>query len=356
MGKTAVAWEIYARLAGRGAAPAYVDVDQVGMCYPPPPGDPDRHALKARNVAALGTNFAGVGARCLVVSGVCDPERGTGLGASQVVVGRLRADRDELRARLDRRPGSVARPDADAVAAAASAFDQSSYADWCLDTTGLSIAAVADRVLAEAGTWPPAAGPDRPDPPLPARGPIGGEVLWLSGPTGVGKSAVGFRAYLDLLEAGATAAYVDADQIAFCSPAPDDHALRAHNVAALWRTFRAAGAERAVVVGPVPGPAAARRYERALPATRFTWVRLHAGDEELTRRILTRQQGGSWAQPGDPLRDRPTEELLGVARRAIAEAEARESHPVGHRIDVGDLSADEAAAAVLAVVPWTRPA
>ena len=350
MGKTAVAWEIHARLAARGAAPAYVDVDQVGMCDPAPPGDPDRDRLKARNVAALGVSFAAAGARGLVVSGVCDPERGPDIGASPLVVGRLRADPDELRARLGRRRGSPARPDAVAAAAAAAeALDRSAYADWCVDTTGLSIAAVADRVLAEVGAWPPAAAPDSADPPLPARGPIGCEVLWLSGATGVGKSTVGFRAYRDVLAAGATAAYVDADQVGFCSTAPDDHSLRARNVAALWRTFRAAGAERAVVVGPVPGPAAARRYERALPATQFTWCRLHVGEEELTRRILTRRHGGSWVQPGDPLRDRPTEELRAVARRAAADAEALERLPVGHRIDVDDLTPEHAAAAVLAM-------
>ena len=53
VGKTAVAWEIYERLDRAGSAPAYVDVDQLGMCYPPPASDPERHMLKARNVAAL---------------------------------------------------------------------------------------------------------------------------------------------------------------------------------------------------------------------------------------------------------------------------------------------------------------
>jgi adenylylsulfate kinase-like enzyme len=65
VGKTAVAWEIYRRLQRDGADPAYVDVDQLGMCYQPLTEDPDRHALKARNVAALRANFtaSGRGAR-----------------------------------------------------------------------------------------------------------------------------------------------------------------------------------------------------------------------------------------------------------------------------------------------------
>ena len=95
VGKTAVAWEIYRRLQHAGADPAYVDVDQLGMCYPPPAEDPDRHALKARNVAALRANFAASGARTLIVSGVLDAKRGPDvntLGGSHIVVARLRAD------------------------------------------------------------------------------------------------------------------------------------------------------------------------------------------------------------------------------------------------------------------------
>ncbi len=72
VGKTAVAWEIYQRLARTGAHPAHVDVDQLGMCFPTLPQDPDRHALKARNVGALRASFAAAGARMLIVSGVAD--------------------------------------------------------------------------------------------------------------------------------------------------------------------------------------------------------------------------------------------------------------------------------------------
>src|SRR5579863_9686818 len=103
VGKTAVAGEIYRRLQGASADPAYVDVDQLGMCYPPLGEDPDRHALKARNVAALRSNFGASGARTLIVSGVVDAKRGPDsntLGGPRLVVARLRADPDELRARL----------------------------------------------------------------------------------------------------------------------------------------------------------------------------------------------------------------------------------------------------------------
>jgi adenylylsulfate kinase-like enzyme len=351
VGKTAVAWEVYGRLARAGAAPAYVDVDQLGMCYPATASDPDRHLLKARNVAALRASFAESGARCLIVSGVVDAERGAEideLGESQVVVGRLRVDPSVLRARLGRRKGSTVPPDA--AVEAARVFDRSAFAAWCVDTTGLSIDEVSGRVIAKIGDWPPA-GPDRRG-ASPQHGRAGGEVLWVSGATGVGKSTVAFGVYLKLLRSGATAAYVDVDQIGFCSTAPRDHVLRARNLAALWDTFHGAGARQAVVTGPVSTTTEARLYEQALPASLFTWCRLRVNDEELTRRILSRRDGGGWAQPGDPLRGRPVEELLRVADRAIADARSLEGHDLGLRIDIDDLAVDDAADTVLRLTQW----
>src|ERR1700730_2699533 len=115
VGKTAVALEIYRRLQSAGADPAYVDVDQLGMCYPTRTDDPDRHTLKARNVAALRANFTASGARTLIVSGPVDAQRGLDintLGGPHIVVARLRADPDQLRARLRRRRGSFAQHEA----------------------------------------------------------------------------------------------------------------------------------------------------------------------------------------------------------------------------------------------------
>ena len=93
-------------------------------------------------------------------------------------------------------------------------------------------------------------------------------------------------------------------------------------------------------------------YERALAPATFTWCRLHAGGEELTRRILSRGAGGSWSQPGDPLRDRPGEELLDVARRAIADSQILERHDLGLRIDLEGLSVEEAADRVVELTAW----
>jgi hypothetical protein len=357
VGKTAVGWEVYTRLARARRAPAYVDIDQVGICYPPPAGDPARHALKARNLGALRGNFRGAGARCLVVSGVVDAGRGPEIdlvGGDGITVCRLRVDPAELVTRVAGRGGSTAQPDA--ALREGELLDQSTFTDWCVDTTGLSVDEVANRVCAQIGDWPRVTGGTsgrqcRP-PPSAAGEPLPGEVLWLCGPTGVGKSTVGFSAYLAVLRSGVRAAYVDVDQLGFWATKPTDHLLRARNLAALGANFGSVGAHALVVVGPIATRSEAMVYEQALPTATFTWCRLHANRGELTRRILSRGQGGSWSQPGDPLRGRPIKDLLEVTNRAVADAQSLERHGPGLRIEVDDLAVEETADAVLARAAW----
>ena len=144
-------------------------------------------------------------------------------------------------------------------------------------------------------------------------------MLWLTGPTGVGKSTVGFRVYLDVLNAGVPAAFVDVGQLCFFG-GQRNHPLRARNLATVWQNLRSAGAEVLVAVGPIDEAANMNLYEQALPNASFTWCRLHAGPAELTRRVLSRRDGGSWPEPGDPLRGQPSEHLIDIAEQAIAQA------------------------------------
>lgn len=178
-----------------------------------------------------------------------------------------------------------------------------------------------------------------------------GELLWLAGAAGVGKSTVGFRAYLKVLSAGVPAAFLDVDQLGFLGRSPD-HRLRAQNLASVWANYQSVGAKALVVVGPVETRADGKLYEHTLQNVRFTWCRLHASPGELTRRVLSRREGGSWPQPGDPLKDRPPEELIEVADRAIAHAVILEGRGIGLRVAVDGLSADEAAAKVLERAAW----
>jgi adenylylsulfate kinase-like enzyme len=361
VGKSTVGWEIFAQLTDAGIVAGYADIDQLGICYPEHASDPGRHRMKAQNLGAVVANYRAAGARCVVVSGIVDPRRGVHaemVPLAAFTVCRLRAGRGELTQRFLGRGGQAGL--LEEVLSEADALDASGFAEVCVDTSGLSAAEATRLVRERLAGWPALTGPGRPYEAGPAGGPAAtadGPVLMLCGPAGVGKSTVGFEVYQRRLRAGSAAAYIDLDQIGFVRPAPagdpGNHLVKARNLAAMWQTYRAAGAQCLVAVGPVGDDAVARAYAAALPRAAITLCRLHAGADELTRRIMLRGQGGSWPQPGDPLTGRPATYLLRAAATAAADAEALEhAVPGALRIDTGRLSVAAAADAVTARTGW----
>ncbi|MFD2082507.1 AAA domain-containing protein [Actinopolymorpha cephalotaxi] len=354
VGKSAVGCDLYTQLVGAGVHVGYVDLDQLGMCYPEPANDPGRHRMQAANLAAVVATYTAAGAACVVVSGLLDPhhdEPVSPLPRSAVTVCRLRADADVLRARFAGRGAQVEL--VEEVLREAAALDGSDVADVCVDTTGLPVDEVVRQVRTHLGEWPaPDARASRADlaPRRISHAP--GPVLWVCGATGVGKSTVGWQLFEHARATGVPAAFVDLDQLGHLrvgGTGPAVHQVRADNLAAVWDTFHANGARCLVVNGPVDDPDAVRTYANALPAATLTVCRLHAGREELTRRIQARGQGGSWWQPGDPLRGQPDSVLRQVAADAARVATGLEQAEVGdHRIDTDGRTVDEVVQAVLA--------
>ncbi len=117
---------------------------------------------------------------------------------------------------------------------------------------------MAGLVRAACPDWPGFTGdfPDAAGRSLLRPGPAAaGPVALVTGPIGVGKSTIGFRLYQRCLQARLTAGYVDLGQIGFVQPAdagdPGHHRLKARNLAAIWRNYRAAGATHLVAVGAI---------------------------------------------------------------------------------------------------------
>lgn len=371
VGKSTVSWQLFTELAGSGTPTAFADADQLCMCYPAPADDPGRDRIRARNAGVVIRSARAAGARRVIVNGVVDPDLGVQrdlLEQAAVTVCRLRADRDEVVRRLTaRRPGGDGDPGdlAAQVRAECDRMDASAWADVCVDTTGGPAAEVARLVRDRCRGWPgfgvaaepsgAAAGPAS----GPAQAP-GARVLLLCGPTGVGKSTIGFQLYLRCLAAGHTAGYLDLDQIGFLRPSPPsdprNHGLKARNLAGIWPAYYTAGASHLLLSGPVDSQAALRAYAAALPAAEITVCRLHAGPADLRRRIMTRGEGGSWPQPGDPLRGRPAGYLSQVAGQAATDAQVLERTSLdAWRIDTTGHSAGEAADLIAATTGWPGP-
>ncbi|MBE1488350.1 hypothetical protein [Plantactinospora soyae] len=379
VGKTTVSWELFSQLSLAGIPTGYVDIDQLGMCYatptsdewaPEPASDPGRYRMKARNLDAVVANFQAAGARCLLVSGVVDSARGVDdalIPHAALTPCRLWAAPAALRQRIAGR----GRPSdqVDEVLRYADALDRNGLAGVRVDTTGRSVADVV-RLVRERTGWPDLGRP--PEPPTddgaePARPGSGtangpGRILWLCGPTAVGKSTVGWQLYERLSRAGLRTAFVDLDQIGFYRPAPagdrDNHRLRAGNLAAVWQTFRASGAHRLIVVGPVDRAETVRTYTGVLPADTLTLCRLHAGPAQLTERIMLRVEGlvSTWGLAGDDLRGRSGALLRQVVDDATADAESLERTGVGDlRVDTDGRGVPDIAEEILRRVGWSGP-
>lgn len=363
VGKSTVGWEVFSQLSRAGVKTAYLDLDQLGLCYPEPTDDSGNHNVKARNLGAVWPIFRAAGARCLVVSGGIDTLDGVRayvdlVPGTALTLCRLRVSHDELMNRFYRRGwlthlAAEARLEADAL-------DRSDFADLCIDTDGVSVPDVARLVRERAGGWPSLAHQSS-DPitaaspasyaPAQATGAV--PLLWLCGPPGVGKSTVGWEIFTQVIRAGVKAAYVDLSQVGFCRPAPDDdpdnHRVKALNLGAMWPTFRSAGARCLIISGDVVDRDVIRRYADAVPGTVLVVSRLRAGRDQLTERILLRGRGGGPAIPGDELKGQRPEDL----RRRAAEAarvadELDRAEMADVRVDTDGRSVEDVARLVCA--------
>ncbi|MER7081560.1 Adenylylsulfate kinase [Saccharopolyspora kobensis] len=356
VGKTTVAWEIRSRLIREGVDAGFVDIDQLGMCFPEPAGDPGRYRMKTANLRSVVAHFQAAGARCVIVSGVLDAARGVEaeeIPQARLSLCRLRADHDELAQRFRARQGENA--PVTEMLREAEALDAGNVAGTCVDTTGRTIGETAELVRQRCGFRPARQANGQPRAPRRSTT-ADGAVLWLCGADGVGKSATGFAVYQQTLHAGHTAAYVDLDQLAFCGP-PGDHRLKAANLAALWETYHAAGARHLVITGPAEDAAAVKTYTEALPGAAFTVCRLHAAADQLAHRIALRGKGEGWPQPGDPLTGLPPEQLRRIAEAAAARADSLEHAGLGDlRVDTTTSTAQQAAEEVIARTGWAAPA
>jgi adenylylsulfate kinase-like enzyme len=370
VGKSTVAWQLFTELAQAGTRVSFVDTDQLGMCHPAPPGEHGRLLIKDQNLAALIPGYQAAGAQCLIVNGVADPLTGPAIAlpAVTIMTCRLRADAEEIVRRFAARSGedSDLREVRDEIAA----LEQSEFADACVDTTGIPVAQVVEQVRKQCASWPGFTG-RQPELSIAAEGypadpgeDAAGQIMLICGPPGVGKSTIGFSFYLRCLQSGLSAGYLDLDQLGFLRPLTDDDArrLKARNLAAIWRNFRAAGATHLIATGPIHDASAAMSYAAELSGATVTLCRLRASPDELRQRILSRGAGGSWPQPGDPLRDQPASVLLAVAARAAEQAAALDGADGADRagragredltIDTDGLSPSESADLIGAAAGW----
>lgn len=120
-------------------------------------------------------------------------------------------------------------------------------------------------------------------------------VLVVTGPVGVGKTTIAGDISALLADASIPHACVDVDALRDAWPAPPgdrfNTALGLKNLTAIWRNFRAAGAERAVLADVVERRGDLDGYRAAIPGAEVTLVRLRAPVAILQARVSQREAG-----------------------------------------------------------------
>lgn len=165
-------------------------------------------------------------------------------------------------------------------------------------------------------------------------------VLLVTGPIGVGKTAVLHEADALLIEEDGSHATVELGEIARCWPEAIDSSRSSfvyQNLAALWSNFAAVGASRLLLSGLVERRSEVERVSRAVPGAVLTVVRLHAPLAVLEQRIRLRAP------------DSPDGELDG-ARWWTGHFESE--HPEDYLVETDGRPVREIARDVLRLAGW----
>lgn len=316
VGKSAVAWAVVQRLAAIRERVAYVDIDQLAMCYPAPDEDPERWALRDDALARITHEYRQAGVERLVVSGVASPDahppRSIGFSVRYLW---LDATNDVRRSRLAPR-GWNAEQVQDVVDVGGSDSARLVEGWERLPTDDLSVDATADIVVDRWITGPASrAGAAQRQPCV-----IKAPVLWITGPRCVGASMVGWAVAQKAWTAGRRRALADAAQLDFTWNIEGTVGLR--NLVALHQTFSEAGAESLVITAPLRFEPTAVRS--AFAGASVSFIRLDASEPALLDRALARTRGEGPMLAGDDLAGASA----AVAERTASAAAAERQLPI----------------------------
>jgi len=304
VGKSVTSWELLNLLSDGDEPTSYVDIDQLGMADPEPGDEGEAHRHKAWALAAVSRVHAQRGATTLVVSGVLDPDQMAfyrrALADFDLALVRLALDEVVLRRRMDAR-GHYA-DDWSGVLADARRHEAAGHSLPVVRTDGGSPSEVARRVL-DAARTPPFVAFARADQPTPTTAIDVGRAVLITGSRVIGKSTVGWLAFMMARQRKIPTAFVDLRQLGFHGRAGGrtDHALQAATTGALWRVFRARGNQLLLLNGTTDDPSQAKSYADHLYGTPMTTIRLTAAPSELTARARARSRGEMALLAGDDI-------------------------------------------------------
>lgn len=347
VGKSTVAWAVARGLAADGERVGYVDIDQLGMCYPAPPDDPDRWDLKEAALQRVAARFAEARVERLVVSGVADPADPPRANGHPTVS--LWLDAEEVTRRERLAPRGWPQGQVDEVVAIGTAESATAHPSWAkVDTDGRVVEDTVRTVLARWRTDAATAATTVPPVPAPAstEDDRTGRVIWITGPRCSGASSVAWEIASARWAEGLRTGFVDVAQLGFAWNA--HRAVGTRNTAEMQGLFAGVGAQTLVVTAPFEIDPA--EVGQAFPHADLRFFRLDADPETLRARAVRRTTGEGPRIIGDDLLDGAPE----AVDLAVAQGVRQRQTPVRageQMIDATTSSASEIAEAVRAHLP-----
>jgi deoxyadenosine/deoxycytidine kinase len=124
------------------------------------------------------------------------------------------------------------------------------------------------------------------------------EVLFLGGPSGVGKTSVGFEVHTQLSVAAISHCLIDGDFLDMAYPPPWEHGLAERNLAAMWTNYRALGYRRLIYTNTVSVlPDVAEQLTAAMgDAPKVMCVLLTCTQDSARERLKQREIGSTLDQ------------------------------------------------------------
>ena len=170
-------------------------------------------------------------------------------------------------------------------------------------------------------------------------------ILLISGPVGVGKTAVGNEVAEVLERDGVPHTFIDFDQIRYTYPRPDDdpwgNRLGLQNLAAIWENCSRAGALNLLVSYVVEEHSFIDSLSQIIPGGQVTTVQLSANHETLSARLKRREIGS-----GLDWHINRAAELSAIL--------AADSTPADHRIATDDRDVIDIAEELASKLQWRR--
>ncbi len=167
------------------------------------------------------------------------------------------------------------------------------------------------------------------------------EVVFIGGPSGVGKSSVGLEMHAQLIAADVSHCVVDGDFLDMAHPTPWEHGLAERNLAAIWANYRALGYTKLIYTNTVS----------VLPAVMQALLGAMGGDLEAVTVLLTCTE--------DTARQRLTGREKGSALNRHIELSTQMAitleatcPPTVHRVPTDTRSIQSVAADVIRLTGW----